>query len=120
MCAARRYNRETLEVKFKGHSIADLLDATVEEALPLMENLPQIRGKLQTLRMSVWGTSIGPVGHYAFRRRGAADQVGEGIEQARDRPRFYLLDGPTSGLHFDDVRKLLDVLQRLVERVTPR
>ena len=87
VCRGRRYNRETLQVKYKGYSIADLLDATVEEALPLMENLPQIRAKLQTLhRCRAWVHAPGPVVDHALGRRGAAHQAGQGAEQAADRP----------------------------------
>ena len=87
VCRGRRYNHETLQVKFKGHSIADLLDATVEEALPLMENFPQIHAKLQTLQRCRAGLhSPGPIVHHAFRRRSAAHQAGQGTEQAPDRP----------------------------------
>ena len=86
VCRGRRYNRETLQVKYKGYSIADLLDATVEEALPLMENIPQIRAKLQTLlRRRAGLRPPGAIVHHAFRRRGAAHQAGQGTEQAADR-----------------------------------
>ena len=86
VCRGRRYNRETLQVKFKGYSIADLLDATVEEALPLMENLPQIRAKLQTLlRRGPGLRAPGAILHHAFGRRSAAHQAGQGTEQAPDR-----------------------------------
>jgi excinuclease ABC subunit A len=115
VCRGRRDNRETLEVKFKGHSIADLLDATVAEALPLMENLPQIRAKLETL------ADVG-LGYIHLGQSSTTLSGGEAqrIKLARELSRrqtgrtFYLLDEPTTGLHFDDVRKLLDVLQRLV------
>ncbi|MGP8243284.1 MAG: excinuclease ABC subunit UvrA [Bryobacteraceae bacterium] len=116
VCRGRRYNRETLEVKFKGYSIADLLDATVEEALPLMENLPQIRGKLQTL--SDVGLGYVHLGQSATTLSGGEAQrikLGRELSKRQTGRTFYLLDEPTTGLHFDDVRKLLDVLQRLVE-----
>jgi excinuclease ABC subunit A len=80
VCHGRRYNRETLQVKFKGHSIADMLDATVEEALPLMENLPQIRAKLAGL------CALGTIVNHAVGRRGPAYQAGQGAEQTADRP----------------------------------
>jgi len=115
VCRGRRYNRETLQVKFKGYSIADMLGATVEEALPLMENLPQIHAKLQTL------FDVG-LGYVHLGQSSATLSGGEAqrIKLARELSKrqtgrtFYLLDEPTTGLHFDDVRKLLDVLQRLV------
>jgi excinuclease ABC subunit A len=115
VCRGRRYNRETLQVKFKGHSIADLLDATVEEALPLMENLPQIKAKLQTL----FDVGLGYV-HLGQSSTTLSGGEAQRIKLARELSKrqtgrtFYLLDEPTTGLHFDDVRKLLDVLQRLV------
>ena len=115
VCRSRRYNRETLEVKYKGHSIADLLDATVEEALALMENLPQIRVKLQTL----YDVGLGYVhlGQSATTLSGGEAQrikLAKELSKRQTGRTFYLLDEPTTGLHFDDVRKLLDVLQRLV------
>ena len=116
VCRGRRYNHETLQVKYKGHSIADLLDATVEEALPLMENLPHIRPKLQTLN------DVG-LGYIHLGQSSTTLSGGEAqrIKLAKELSRrqtgrtFYVLDEPTTGLHFDDVRKLLDVLQRLVD-----
>jgi excinuclease ABC subunit A len=116
VCHGRRYNRETLEVKYKGFSIADLLDTTVEDALPVLENIPQIRAKLETLR------DVG-LGYIHLGQSSTTLSGGEAqrIKLARELSKrqtgrtFYLLDEPTTGLHFDDVRKLLDVLQRLVE-----
>jgi len=116
VCRGRRYNRETLQVKFKGHSIADLLDATVEEALPLMENLPQIRAKLQTL--ADVGLGYVHLGQSATTLSGGEAQrikLAKELSKRQTGRTFYLLDEPTTGLHFDDVRKLLDVLQRLVD-----
>ena len=115
VCRGRRYNRETLQVKFKGYSIADMLGATVEEALPLMENLPQIHAKLQTL----FDVGLGYV-HLGQSSTTLSGGEAQRIKLARELSKrqtgrtFYLLDEPTTGLHFDDVRKLLDVLQRLV------
>ena len=116
VCRGRRYNHETLEVKFKNYSIADLLDATVEEALPLMENLPQIRAKLQTL-LDV-GLGYVHLGQSSTTLSGGEAQrikLAKELSKRQTGRTFYLLDEPTTGLHFDDVRKLLDVLQRLVE-----
>jgi excinuclease ABC subunit A len=115
VCHGRRYNRETLEVKYKGFSIADLLDTTVEDALPVLENIPQIRAKLETLH------DVG-MGYIHLGQSSTTLSGGEAqrIKLARELSKrqtgrtFYLLDEPTTGLHFDDVRKLLDVLQRLV------
>ena len=116
VCRSRRYNQETMEVKFKGYSIADLLEATVEEALGVMENIPQVRVKLETL------VDVG-LGYIHLGQSSTTLSGGEAqrIKLARELSRrqtgktFYILDEPTTGLHFDDVRKLLDVLQRLVE-----
>jgi excinuclease ABC subunit A len=116
VCRGRRYNRETLQVKFKNYSIADLLAATVEEALPLMENLPQIRVKLQTL-LDV-GLGYVHLGQSSTTLSGGEAQrikLAKELSKRQTGRTFYLLDEPTTGLHFDDVRKLLDVLQRLVE-----
>jgi excinuclease ABC subunit A len=116
VCRGRRYNRETLQVKFKGRSIADLLDTTVEEALGLMENLPQIRAKLQTL----FDVGLGYVhlGQSSTTLSGGEAQrikLAKELSKRQTGRTFYLLDEPTTGLHFDDVRKLLDVLARLVD-----
>ena len=116
ICRGRRYNHETLQVKFKGLSIADLLDATVEEALPLMENMPQIRAKLQTLNDV--GLGYVHLGQSSTTLSGGEAQrikLAKELSKRQTGRTFYLLDEPTTGLHFDDVRKLLDVLQRLVE-----
>jgi len=116
VCHGRRYNRETLEVKYKGLSIADLLDTTVEDARPVLENIPQIRAKLETLH----DVGLGYV-HLGQSSTTLSGGEAQRIKLARELSKrqtgrtFYLLDEPTTGLHFDDVRKLLDVLQRLVE-----
>jgi excinuclease ABC subunit A len=116
VCRGRRYNRETLQVKYKGRSIADLLDTTVEEALGLMENLPQIRVKLQTL-LDV-GLGYVHLGQSSTTLSGGEAQrikLAKELSKRQTGRTFYLLDEPTTGLHFDDVRKLLDVLARLVD-----
>ncbi|HZT37469.1 MAG TPA: excinuclease ABC subunit UvrA [Bryobacteraceae bacterium] len=116
VCRGRRYNYETLQVKYKGYSIADLLEATVEEALGLLENIPQIQAKLQTLRDV--GLDYIHLGQSSTTLSGGEAQR---IKLARELSRrqtgktFYILDEPTTGLHFEDVRRLLDVLQRLVD-----
>jgi excinuclease ABC subunit A len=115
VCRGARYNRETLSVKYKGKSIADLLDTTIEEALPLLENIPQIKQKLQTL-LDV-GLGYIKLGQSATTLSGGEAQR---IKLARELSKratgrtIYILDEPTTGLHFADVHKLLDVLQRLV------
>ncbi|MBV9928323.1 MAG: excinuclease ABC subunit UvrA [Acidobacteria bacterium] len=115
VCRGARYNRETLSVKYKGKSIADLLDTTIEEAMPLLENIPQIKQKLQTL-LDV-GLGYIKLGQSATTLSGGEAQR---IKLARELSKratgrtIYILDEPTTGLHFADVHKLLDVLQRLV------
>jgi excinuclease ABC subunit A len=115
VCRARRYNHETLQVKYKGYSIADLLDASVEDALALLENIPQIKAKLATL------VEVG-LGYLHLGQSSTTLSGGEAqrIKLARELSRrqtgktLYILDEPTTGLHFEDIRKLLDVLHSLV------
>ena len=116
VCRGRRYNFETLQVKYKGHSIADLLELTVEEALPVMETNPQIRPKLQTL-LDV-GLGYVHLGQSSTTLSGGEAQrikLAKELSRRQTGKTFYVLDEPTTGLHFDDVRKLLEVLQRLVD-----
>ena len=116
VCRGRRYNHETLQVKYKGYSIADLLDATVEEALGVLQNIPQIKIKLQTL--SDVGLGYIHLGQSSTTLSGGEAQrikLAKELSKRQTGKTFYLLDEPTTGLHFDDVRKLLDVLQRLVD-----
>jgi excinuclease ABC subunit A len=116
VCRGKRYNTETLQVKYKGYSIADLLEATVEEAIGALANLPQIQNKLRTLYDV--GLDYVHLGQSSTTLSGGEAQR---IKLARELSRrqtgrtLYILDEPTTGLHFEDVRKLLDVLQRLVE-----
>ncbi len=116
ICRGRRYNYETLQVKYKGHSIADILETTTEEALALLENIPAIQTRLQTL--CEVGLDYIHLGQPATTLSGGEAQR---IKLARELSRrqtgrtLYILDEPTTGLHFDDVRKLLDVLQKLVD-----
>src|SRR5215467_741172 len=115
VCRGARYNRETLAVKYKGKSIADLLDTTVEEALPLLENIPQINQKLQTL-LDV-GLGYIKLGQSATTLSGGEAQrikLAKELSKRATGRTIYILDEPTTGLHFADVHKLLDVLQRLV------
>ena len=115
VCKGKRYNRETLEVHYKGKNIFDVLDMTVEEALVLFENIPQIRRKLETLRDV--GLGYIKLGQSATTLSGGeAQRVKLATElAARSTGRtLYLLDEPTTGLHFDDIKKLLAVLHRLV------
>jgi excinuclease ABC subunit A len=115
ICKGRRYNRETLEVKYKGRNITDVLDMTVEEALLFFQHIPQIRRKLNTLQEV--GLGYIRLGQPATTLSGGeAQRVKLSSELARRSTgrTFYILDEPTSGLHFDDVKKLLAVLQRFV------
>ena len=116
VCRGRRYNFETLQVKYKGCSIADLLELTVEEALPIMETNPQIRPKLQTL-LDV-GLGYVHLGQSSTTLSGGEAQrikLAKELSRRQTGKTFYVLDEPTTGPHFDDVRKLLEVLQRLVD-----
>jgi excinuclease ABC subunit A len=116
VCRGRRYNHETLQVKYKGYSIADLLESPVEDALKLLENIPQIKAKLETL------VQVG-LGYLHLGQSSTTLSGGEAqrIKLARELSRrqtgktLYILDEPTTGLHFEDVRKLLDVLHSLVD-----
>jgi excinuclease ABC subunit A len=117
VCKGKRYNRETLEVRFRGLSVADVLELTVQDALALFENQPRVRQKLQTL--SDVGLGYVHLGQSATTLSGGeAQRVKLATELSkRDTGRtLYILDEPTTGLHFEDVRLLLDVLHRLVDR----
>ncbi|HHT36105.1 MAG: excinuclease ABC subunit UvrA [Candidatus Wallacebacter cryptica] len=116
VCKGSRYNRETLEVRYKGKSIADVLDLTVEEALELFESIPKIHRKLQTLKDV--GLGYIKLGQPATQLSGGeAQRVKLATELSRrsNGKTLYILDEPTTGLHFEDIRKLLEVLQRLVD-----
>jgi len=116
VCKGRRYNRETLEILFKGKSIADVLDMTVEEAASFFKAVPSIRDKMLTLERV--GLGYVKVGQQATTLSGGEAQrvklAKELAKRATGRT-LYILDEPTTGLHFDDVRKLLEVLHELVE-----
>jgi excinuclease ABC subunit A len=117
VCKGRRYNRETLEVRFRGQTISDVLEMTVDDALDFFQNQPRIAQKLQTL-VDV-GLGYIHLGQSATTLSGGeAQRVKLATELSkRDTGRtFYILDEPTTGLHFEDVRVLLDVLHRLVDR----
>jgi excinuclease ABC subunit A len=116
-CKGKRYNRETLEVRFKGKSISDVLDMTVEEAVTFFENQPKILRKIQTLNEVGLGyISLGQ--HATTLSGGEAQRVKLATELSkRDTGKtMYILDEPTTGLHFQDIAHLLDVLQKLVDK----
>ena len=116
VCKGKRYNREALEVKYRGKSIADVLDMSVEEAAELFDKIPRIKRKLQTL-VEV-GLGYIRLGQPATQLSGGEAQRVKLTEELsrRDTGRtFYILDEPTTGLHFADVERLLNVLQRLVD-----
>jgi excinuclease ABC subunit A len=116
-CKGRRYNRETLEIKYRGKSIADVLDLTVDQALPILENFPPIANKLRTLQ-SV-GLGYIELGQSATTLSGGEAQrvkLSRELSKRGTGRTLYILDEPTTGLHFEDVRKLLDVLNRLVDQ----
>lgn len=116
-CKGKRYNRETLEVRFKGKSISDVLDMTVEEAVMFFENQPKILRKIQTLsEVGLGYISLGQ--HATTLSGGEAQRVKLATELSkRDTGKtFYILDEPTTGLHFQDIAHLLDVLQKLVDK----
>jgi excinuclease ABC subunit A len=116
VCKGKRYNREALEIKFKGNTISDVLDMTVDEALDLFENMPSIANKLRTLRDV--GLGYIRVGQPSTTLSGGEAQriklATELSKRATGRT-LYILDEPTTGLHFADVEKLLLVLNRLVD-----
>ena len=116
VCGGKRYNRETLDVKYKGKSIFDVLDMTVEEALPFFENIPSIRNKIQTLYDV--GLSYVKLGQPSTTLAGGETQrIKLATELARRSTgkTIYILDEPTTGLHFADVHKLVEILHRLAD-----
>jgi len=116
-CKGRRYNRETLEILYRGKSIADMLDLTVDQALPLVENFPPVANKLRTLQDV--GLGYIELGQSATTLSGGEAQR---VKLAKELSRrgtgrtLYILDEPTTGLHFEDTHKLLDVLNKLVDQ----
>jgi len=116
-CKGRRYNRETLDIQYRGKSIAEVLDLTVDQALPLLENFPPIANKLRTLQDV--GLGYIELGQSATTLSGGEAQR---VKLSRELSRrstgrtLYILDEPTTGLHFEDTRKLLDVLNKLVDQ----
>ena len=116
VCNGRRYNQETLAVKFHGYSIADILDLSIEDALPVLKDIPQVRQKLKTL-VDV-GLGYIHLGQSATTLSGGEAQrmkLAKELSKRQTGKTLYLLDEPTTGLHFDDVRKLMEVLHRLAD-----
>jgi excinuclease ABC subunit A len=116
-CKGRRYNRETLEIKYRGKSIADVLELTVDQAMPLLENFPAIANKLRTLQ-SV-GLGYVTLGQSATTLSGGEAQrvkLAKELSKRGTGRTLYILDEPTTGLHFADTHKLLDVLMQLVDQ----
>ena len=116
VCKGKRYNRETLEVKYKGKSIDDVLNMTVEEALKFFENLPRIKNKLETLNDV--GLGYIRLGQPSTQLSGGEAQrikLAFELSKRSTGKTLYILDEPTTGLHIDDVSKLVEILQRLVE-----
>lgn len=116
VCGGRRYNRETLEVKYKGKNIFDVLDMTVEEAVPFFENLPSIRRKIETLNDV--GLSYVKLGQPSTTLSGGEAQrikLATELSKRSTGNTIYILDEPTTGLHFADVHKLVEILHRLVD-----
>ncbi|WP_420478470.1 excinuclease ABC subunit UvrA [Brevundimonas sp. FT23028] len=116
VCHGKRYNRETLEIVFKGKSISDVLDMTVEEAARFFSAVPSIRDKMQTLERV--GLGYVKVGQSATTLSGGEAQrvkLSKELSKRATGKTLYILDEPTTGLHFEDTRKLLEVLQELVE-----
>jgi excinuclease ABC subunit A len=116
-CKGRRYNRETLEIRYRGKSIADVLDLTVDQALPLLENFPPIANKLRTLQEV--GLGYIELGQSATTLSGGEAQrvkLSKELSRRGTGRTLYILDEPTTGLHFEDTHKLLDVLNKLVDQ----
>ncbi len=117
ICKGKRYNRESLEIKYRGQSVADMLDMTVSEALIFFENIPKIKRKLQTL----FDVGLGYIhlGQQATTLSGGEAQrvkLSTELSKVSTSQTLYILDEPTTGLHFEDIKMLLSVLNRLVDK----
>jgi excinuclease ABC subunit A len=117
VCHGRRYNRETLEVRYKGKSISDVLDMTINQAVEFFEAIPKIRQKLKTLQDV--GLGYIKVGQSCTTLSGGESQrvkLATELSKRDTGKTFYILDEPTTGLHFEDIRVLMLILQRLVDK----
>ncbi|MEG1416488.1 MAG: ATP-binding cassette domain-containing protein, partial [Clostridium sp.] len=116
VCKGSRYNRETLEVKYKGKTISDVLNMTIEESLEFFENIPKIKNKLQTLNDV--GLSYIKLGQPSTQLSGGEAQrvkLATELSKRSTGKTLYILDEPTTGLHIEDVRRLIGIIQRLAE-----
>ena len=117
VCHGKRYNRETLEIKYKGKSIADILDMTVEDALKFFENVPTIKRKIQTLNDV--GLGYIKLGQPATTLSGGEAQrikLAAELSKVQTGKTLYILDEPTTGLHIDDVNRLVNIIQELANK----
>lgn len=117
VCHGKRYNRETLEVRYKGKSIADVLDMTINQAVDFFENVPQILQKIKALQNV--GLGYIRLGQSSTTLSGGESQrvkLATELSKRDTGKTLYILDEPTTGLHFEDIRILMDVLQKLVDR----
>ena len=115
VCGGKRYNRETLEVKYKGKSIYDVLEMTIDEAVEFFENIPKIKRRLETIKEV--GLGYIKLGQSSTTLSGGEAQrvkLATELSKRATGKTIYILDEPTTGLHSDDVRKLIDVLNKLV------
>ena len=117
VCKGQRYNRETLEIRYKGKSISDVLDMTVDEAVEFFQNVPYIYRKIKVLKDV--GLGYITLGQSAVTLSGGEAQrvkLGTELSKKDTGKTFYILDEPTTGLHFEDVRHLVEVIDKLVDR----
>jgi excinuclease ABC subunit A len=117
VCRGKRYNRETLEIKYRGKSIADVLDMSVSKALDFFDKIPRVRNKLKTLKDV--GLGYIKLGQQATTLSGGEAQrikLATELSKAGTGKTLYILDEPTTGLHFEDIKILLEVLNRLIDQ----
>ena len=116
-CNGKRYNRETLEIRYKGKSISDVLDMTINQSVFFFENIPSIYRKIKTLQdVGLGYIKIRTSGYYSLWRRSQRVKLASELSKRSTGNTLYILDEPTTGLHFDDIKILLDVLNILVEQ----